>query len=535
MNAPRDPTSELDQLLMALVEGELSPVQQQHLSALLRDDPALQAKYRDYLLLDAMLRWEQPEPAVPTSKDQSALTRAKPSRRQIWLGLAVAVAAGLLLAVGIWSVQPRAKDAWKEKDIVAVEPTDSSVALLVQAPGAVWESPDPPRVGVPLAPGRLQLKSGYAHIQFYSGATVILEGPAEIWLTSRTAAYCSNGKLRANVPAQAEGFRIGTPTVDVVDRGTEFGLRVEKDDKAEVHVFQGKVEMYGPNDAEQAPPHTELKTGQGVRLDGQATAKSIAPDPTAFPTADVVTAQSQEALRKRREEWTAMLARLRQDPSLLVQYTFEPDSTLRNQVRGENRPHDGTIVGCTWGAGRWLGKQGLEFKRVSDRVRLYVPGEFDSLTLAAWVRADRLPNINNALLLSDGWEPGGVHWQIGEGGKLVLGIQGKPKGKGANYHAFGMFTPERFGQWTHLAVVYDRDAGQVTHYVDGLAASHTPVEFDIPLRIEKAELGNWNLATHRNNNPIRHFTGCMDEFLLFSRALTDGEIGNIYAAGRPPA
>src|SRR4051812_40253427 len=51
MNAPRDPASELDLLLMALVEGELSPVQQQHLSALLHDDPALQAKYRDYLLL----------------------------------------------------------------------------------------------------------------------------------------------------------------------------------------------------------------------------------------------------------------------------------------------------------------------------------------------------------------------------------------------------------------------------------------------------------------------------------------------------
>lgn len=533
MNTPRDPASELDQLLMALVEDELSPIQQQHLSALLHDDPALQAKYRDYLLLDAMLRWEQPEPAVASSND-STLARAKRAPRlQVWLGLAVAVAAGLLLAVGIWSVGPKPKSV--TKDVAAVEPEDSSVALLVQAPGAVWESSEPPRIGIPLAPGRLQLKAGYAHIQFYSGATVILEGPADFWLTSRTAAYCASGKLRANVPAHAEGFRIGTPTVDVVDRGTEFGLRVDKDDKAEVHVFQGKVEMYGPNDAEQAPPHTELKTGQGVRLDGQAVAKSIATDPAAFPTADVVTAQSQEALRKRREEWTATIAQLRQDPSLLVQYTFEPSPTLRNEVRGENRPQDGTIVGCTWGAGRWLGKHGLEFKRVSDRVRLHVPGEFESLTLAAWVRVEHLPNINNALLLADGWEPGGVHWQIGEAGKLVLGIQGKPKGKGANYHAFGVVTPERFGQWTHLAVVYDRDAGQVTHYVDGQPASQTPILFNIPLRIEKAELGNWNIATHRNNNPIRHLTGCMDEFLLFSRALSDAEVSRIYTAGRPPA
>src|SRR5262249_57758948 len=165
------------------------------------------------------------------------------------------------------------------------------------------------------------------------------EGPAEFWLTSRTAAYCASGKLRANVPAHAEGFRIGTPTVDVVDRGTEFGLRVEKDDKAEVHVFQGKVEMYGPNEAEQAPPHMQLRTGQGVRLEGPTPAKSIATDSAAFPTAEAVTAQSREALRKRREEWTAMLARLRQAPSLLVPDTVQRGPTLRNHARPRPTPH----------------------------------------------------------------------------------------------------------------------------------------------------------------------------------------------------
>ena len=117
MNTPRDPASELDRLLMALVDGELTPVQQQHLSALLRDDPALQAKYRDYLLLDAMLRWEQPEAAAATP------ARGKPlSRARHWLGLAVAVAAGLLLAFGIWALRPQAKDA--AKDVAAVEPEE---------------------------------------------------------------------------------------------------------------------------------------------------------------------------------------------------------------------------------------------------------------------------------------------------------------------------------------------------------------------------------------------------------------------------
>jgi hypothetical protein len=341
--------------------------------------------------------------------------------------------------------------------------------------------------------------------------------------------------LRATVPETAQGFTIGTPTVDVVDRGTEFGLRVDAEDKAEVHVFQGKVDMYGPNADPQGPPRNALTTGQGIRLDGAAPARPIAPVPAAFPTAQGVTAESQEALRKRRQAWAAASATLRQDASLLVYYPFEPDPararTLPDQTAG--RRHDGAIVGCVWAGGRWPGKQGLEFKQVSDRVRLHIPGEFASVTLAAWVRVDALPNMNNALLMADGWEPGSLHWQIGEAGKLVLGVQSRPKGRGGNYHAFDVFTPERFGRWVHLAVVYDRDAGQVTHYVDGAAVAREPTLFDIPLRLGDAEIGNWNLASHRNNHPVRHFSGCIDELMAFARALDDAEVERMYAAGRP--
>src|SRR5207244_10538716 len=108
------------------------------------------------------------------------------------------------------------------------------------------------------------------------------------------------------------------------------------------------------------------------------------------------------------------------------------------------------------------------------------------------------------------------------------------KGKGAHYHAPDVLTPDRFGHWLHLAVVYDRQAGLVTHYVDGRAAAQLPVEFDIPLRIGDAEIGNWNMATHRNKTAIRFLSGCMDEFMMFSRALSEQEIGRLYTTGRPP-
>src|SRR5262249_23648103 len=137
------------------------------------------------------------------------------------------------------------------------EATDHTVAVLHQVTEARWENTGlPTQAGAPLPPGWLRLKSGLAHIEFYSGAIVILQGPAELQLVSRTEAYCARGKLRVTVPPQAQGFTIRSPQFDVVDRGTEFGLQVGE--RTEVHVFQGKVELHDPRG--KAAPHRELTT-----------------------------------------------------------------------------------------------------------------------------------------------------------------------------------------------------------------------------------------------------------------------------------
>jgi hypothetical protein len=104
----------------------------------------------------------------------------------------------------------------------------------------------------------------------------------------------------------------------------------------------------------------------------------------------------------------------------------------------------------------------------------------------------------------------------------------------AHYHAADVFTPDRFGQWVQLAVVYDRAGRTVTHYLDGEAVSETPTKFDIPLRIGDAELGNWNVPVRRDNSHLRYLNGCMDEFMLFARALSREEIARLYEQGRPP-
>jgi hypothetical protein len=550
MTRPDPEFAELRALLEALCEESITAEQLRRLEGLILERPEAEAYYVQYLSLHADLvshfgvlpaRAEQSVRArvgaEPPGGQRGAAPKAPPGRRRarrlLWGGLGLAgLAAGLLLA--LWPRPPAGPPPEAHP-----EASDNTVAVLLHAHGAEWEDTGlPTRPGAPLPPGWLRLKSGFAQLEFYSGAIVILEGPAELELISRTEAYCARGKLRATVPQRSQGFTIGSPKLDLVDRGTEFGLEVDQGGRTEVHVFQGKVELHNPATGRKEPPQKELTTGQGVRLDGPGPLRPIRTDPSGFLTPRGLAALSQKDLRRRQRDWLAASAALRKDPSLLVYYPFEPEHpwsrTLRDEARGRREPRDGAVVGCAWVAGRWPGKQGLEFKRVSDRVRLHVPGAFDSLTLAAWVRVDALPNRHNSLFMTDGWDDGAPHWHISTDGKISLGVQGRNKKRGVSYVSPQVFTPEQLGQWTHLAVVHDREGRAVTHYVDGRPVGKQALKFLIRLRLGDVELGNWNVGTRRDSQPIRYFSGCMDEFLLFARALSAEEIERLYAQGRPP-
>lgn len=562
-------------LLDALCDETITPEQMKRLEELIRTYPEVEAYYVQYMsfyadlihqfstlpdraeksvrdravptpLADATSSPIAPAPSAPTDGTSTADAPSKTSKRAsrrfrplLWGAIGMSgLAAGLLLGLFL-GVGSRSNNVFPTR---SAEPTDDTVAVLLQTNRAEWEETGmPTRAGAPLPPGRLVLKSGHAQIEFYSGATVILEGPAELQLVSRNRAYCARGKLRAHVPPHAQGFALDSPNLNLIDQGTEFGLAIGSA-KTEVHVFEGKVQLYEPGADPKAPPQKELTTGQALSMADAGATTPMAPNSAAFLTADELADRTAIDLASRQAEWTAASKLLRRDPSLVVYYPFETVGArlLKDEARERRTPRDGAIVGCSWGTGRWAGKHGLEFKRVSDRVRIHVPGEYRSLTLAAWVRPDALPNVNHSLMMADGWEEGEPHWQIGSDGTIILGIKGPPDYKpepnvrGPQYRAFKVITPERFGRWTHLAVVYDVDAGEVVHYVDGLPVERIAIILDLTLRIGDAEIGNWNAGSFKTKSPMRNFNGCMDEFLLFSRALRDDEIRTLCSQGRPP-
>ena len=84
-------------------------------------------------------------------------------------------------------------------------------------------------------------------------------------------------------------------------------------------------------------------------------------------------------------------------------------------------------------------------------------------------------------------------------------------------------------------MVLDGGTKHVLHYVNGQPVSEKPLTVNPQFRIGAAELGNWNVSGFRDNDPslIPNFSGAMDEFCLFGRALNAGEIRALFSAGKP--
>jgi len=528
------PSREFDDAVAAISYGTASGEQARAVNELLRKNSTARDEYILRLELHSRLASE-PDLFTVTSEHKIAppqnILPIQSSRhaRDQKLTWAVALAACVaLLATGWLALRLSSRSDRKGT-------TSKAVAMLNRAADAQWNQHDEtPRLGAPLEPGWLRLKSGLAQIVFYSGARVVIEGPAELQLISPSEASCRSGRLTAEVPPQAKGFRVRTPQMNVTDLGTTFGLDV-KERRTELHVFKGSVEIQ----AAVGTAKQKLREGAGAVTENSRPLQLIPADSSAFASLFDLRLKSSAAEVLRHEQWRAASSRLDEDPSLLVHFDFEQGGTsdwrLRNASSRKNAAPDATIVGCPWVEGRWPDKHALEFRSVSDRVRLSVPGEFESLTLTAWVRVQGLDRQFNSLFMSDGFGAGTLHWLIRKDGVLGLTVIGSGPGDYQIVASPSVLTLDQYGMWVHLAVVLDGSAKRVVHYVNGVSVREKALKINPPFRIGAAELGNWNASGFPENDPslIRNFSGAMDEFCLFSRSLNAEEIRALYSAAKP--
>ncbi len=536
----RFPSAEFDDAVAAVCHGSASDAEMRDLGELLRSDLGARDEYLLRIELHSRLAsdpdlFSQPAYAGSDLAELSSVVRRNaftpkagmPSPKRTRARTLALAACFLFVALGVWTL-------WLRRPSTRNGATSTAVALLARAVDARWGgSTAPPRVGSALAPGRLRLESGLAQLVFYSGARVVIEGPTDLQLISPMEAVCPAGRLLAEVPALARGFRVKTPQFNVVDLGTAFGIDATRG-QTEVHVFKGEVRFFARNAAAQS-----LTEGRAVILRGDAAPSLTNASAEGFTAMFDLQQRSMAAEAIRYDQWRLTSARLDQDPSLVVHLDFEnlndSDWTLRNAAQKNGPVPDATLIGCQHAQGRWREKQALEFQSVSDRVRLAVPGDFQALTLSAWVCVKGLDRQFNSLFMCDGFDPGTIHWLIRNDGVLGLTVIGPGPGQFQILASAPVVTVDKLGMWLHLAVVLDGKAGQAVQYVNGVPVSQQPLKLGPPFRLGSAELGNWNARTGPDPAPllIRNLSGSLDEFELFSRALSAAEVHQLYAEGKP--
>src|SRR5690606_30974067 len=83
------------------------------------------------------------------------------------------------------------------------------------------------------------LTAGLAELEFHSGARIIVHGPAVFTPTSPTAGHLESGRVTGDV--SGGDFRLTTPTAQVIDLGTAFGVSADASARTDVVVFAGRV------------------------------------------------------------------------------------------------------------------------------------------------------------------------------------------------------------------------------------------------------------------------------------------------------
>ena len=237
--------------LERLLDGDLSDEERAKVQAELENDPEALDWFANRAWMHANLHKSMQRRGLAAGAEKVA--EGKVVKFPSWQAF---LAFAAVLAVMLTLLFQPGKDA------------DTSFATLVQTRAALWESGNLQTAdGSRLGKGTLRLAEGLATLKFDSGAEVVMEAPATLVLVDSMKCELASGTVVSDIPDSALGFRIKTPSADVVDYGTRFAVSVyEGTGETHTQVLEGKVQVeYAGSDEV-----VELTTGQRNKVVGKS-------------------------------------------------------------------------------------------------------------------------------------------------------------------------------------------------------------------------------------------------------------------------
>ena len=268
-------------------QGLQSPSPISYLGSLHSDDVALTENFASLPSPIARTDSKGRQPFVRLSEDASLVSAGSSSapvaskfrfaplpKTATILGGVLAFALVIVLGVGAFQLLGK-KDRDNRNEAAP------RIAIIDTSVDALWSGDSIPDADGWLPRGSVHLNRGQVEVRFVSGAVVALKAPAQFEAISPSEARLLQGAMSARVDGSKGAFCVHTPTAEVVDLGTEFGVSVANSGETNVAVFDGIVDVSSGSKGEDnrdgksseaiadAPPR-RLTAGEalGVNWDG---------------------------------------------------------------------------------------------------------------------------------------------------------------------------------------------------------------------------------------------------------------------------
>ncbi len=227
---PQTSVPGLWKILQDLEDGTLSEDQRNSLMEDLESSPVIRQAYLEYFQQSAVFRMEGAKmhelgllPVVDLSNHSSRLFKRS----------LVAAAALILVCAILATLIAIKREAPGTLNVAVVADTEWSVDGNPQ-------SPDARKLTVTQG-STVNVLSGTVELRLESGATIVLQGPAEATFPELHQPILKHGWLWVDSGDTTLPFEVLTPYLTIRDIGTRFGVRVPETGSVEVHLIEGQL------------------------------------------------------------------------------------------------------------------------------------------------------------------------------------------------------------------------------------------------------------------------------------------------------
>lgn len=265
--------------LQELEAGTILPEDRVALVELLGHSHEAQNAYLEYFELSAMIADEAKahleQSFLPSATEEqenhassSAIIRMP---KALWMAAAAVVIMALFLKL---LLSPDAE-----------HPVPTAAMTIEAVPGSQWAIDGGPALADKLADGSvLRVSSGSVKLHHGSGASLIVQGPAVVAFPKLNEPVLESGWLWIDSEDDQHPFEVSTAELIIHDIGTRFGVHVQDDGSAVLHLIEGQIDAFSRTSQQKLVSLKPENRALAIRGDGETTSLALSPDP--FPSFD---------------------------------------------------------------------------------------------------------------------------------------------------------------------------------------------------------------------------------------------------------